>query len=457
MDLIYGFLMENRLLPIPDNNVSSCTFQGDEHSVTEKFQSTRWTEKRSLTRQVESVLSNNLLPDLNSEGDNTQEYYQSGLFLNLSHTTTWKDRLSLKEQVSQSFDSGDGDGLDGLGLVDRQILRKQSKAMSLCSRALHFEQDSDSFRFVSAEFCRVRSCPVCQWRRSMRWVARFHERLPLLMRDFSSHRFLLLTLTVRNVSVNDLKSTFSCMQSAWARLRKLKQFSLIADLGGYLKSFEVTRSASDQAHPHFHILLHVPASYFVGSSYLTQSDWTDMWRRSLRVNYQPVVDIRVVGGRRTYQLPGETAYQKIFRGVLETVKYETKVGELIYFPDFFRKMVLQLRGKRSIELGGTLRDYLSDELPDFILPLQEELPRPVSGDDWQLSEEEISSIVADRDFNFKQYTFIWDRKRGRYFLCCPIDNQDSSFFCSFPSLLLPLPFTEKCDLAIWDGMQWVDY
>lgn len=33
-------------------------------------------------------------------------------------------------------------------------------------------------RLREAHFCRVRHCPVCQWRRSLMWQARFYQSLP---------------------------------------------------------------------------------------------------------------------------------------------------------------------------------------------------------------------------------------------------------------------------------------
>ena len=35
-------------------------------------------------------------------------------------------------------------------------------------------------RLREAHFCRVRHCPVCQWRRSLMWQARFYQSLPAI-------------------------------------------------------------------------------------------------------------------------------------------------------------------------------------------------------------------------------------------------------------------------------------
>jgi hypothetical protein len=39
-------------------------------------------------------------------------------------------------------------------------------------------------KLKNAYFCRVRFCPVCQWRRSLRWQAKVYQALPQLRRDY---------------------------------------------------------------------------------------------------------------------------------------------------------------------------------------------------------------------------------------------------------------------------------
>ncbi|MCE4093448.1 protein rep, partial [Klebsiella pneumoniae] len=53
-------------------------------------------------------------------------------------------------------------------------------------------------RLREAHFCRVRHGPVCQWRRSLMWQARFYQSLPRIVADYPDSRWMFLTLTVRN-------------------------------------------------------------------------------------------------------------------------------------------------------------------------------------------------------------------------------------------------------------------
>ena len=47
-------------------------------------------------------------------------------------------------------------------------------------------------------------------------------------------------------------------------------------------------------HPHFHAMLLVKSTYFHGSHYINQAEWTDMWVKAMRLDYYPQVDIRAV-------------------------------------------------------------------------------------------------------------------------------------------------------------------
>ncbi|MFY0080253.1 protein rep, partial [Acinetobacter baumannii] len=71
-------------------------------------------------------------------------------------------------------------------------------------------------------FCRVRHCPVCQWRRSLRMRALMYKNIESVMNSYPSHRWIFLTLTVKNPHVTDLRSTLKEMNAGWQRLRQTK-------------------------------------------------------------------------------------------------------------------------------------------------------------------------------------------------------------------------------------------
>ncbi|WP_373385776.1 protein rep, partial [Klebsiella pneumoniae] len=64
-----------------------------------------------------------------------------------------------------------------------------------------------------------------------------------------------------------------------------------------LRSTEITVNEQDGSYnQHLHVLLFVKSSYFTGDSvnYITQAEWTDLWQRALKVDYEPVVHVQAV-------------------------------------------------------------------------------------------------------------------------------------------------------------------
>lgn len=202
-----------------------------------------------------------------------------------------------------------------------------------------------ALRLRAAEFCRVRHCPVCQWRRSMMWQARFYQALPAIQAAFPRHRWIFLTLTVRNCHITELRATLAAMNTAWGRLVKRPEFKPVV---GWVRTTEVTRGADNSAHPHFHCLLMVSPAYFGGSHYVSQARWVEIWESCARLDYAPVVDVRAVKG-------------DLSEAVQETLKYSVKPSDMESDSDWFMEMTRQVHKLRFIATGGALKDILKPE------------------------------------------------------------------------------------------------
>lgn len=273
---------------------------------------------------------------------------------NQSYYTTFKSGVKMQEKRLANYSAKDSRNWDKKRALTQSVeqifydseehkLNKQSKRLKECSSLLLYSlKDDNSIKLKRASFCKVRSCPVCSWRRSKMWQARMFEALPA----FSDFRWLLLTLTVKNCDVTDLKVTVKAMQQAFAKMRKRKMFSSVVT--GYVKALEVTRSETGQAHPHFHIMLLVKPSYFT-YNYIKKDDWAAEWQSVLNVDYEPVCDVRAITDKKGKGVGG---------AVLEVLKYETKSADLVKHPDFLQQLALQLKGSRAIELGGLVKEKL---------------------------------------------------------------------------------------------------
>lgn len=232
-------------------------------------------------------------------------------------------------------------------------------------------------KLQEARFCRVRHCPTCQWRRSLKWRAKFFKALPKISEDYPTVRWVFLSLTLRNCHLDELRDTLKLMGQAWQRMTQRKSFPAI----GWVRSVEVTRSKDGTAHPHYHCLLAVPASYF-GRWYLKQSDWAEMWRQALRVSYTPIM--HVTGVKARHQANGGDAQQQLFNAICETLKYAVKEADLAVSAAWLAELTEQLHKTRAIATGGILKEYLADdddEESENLIHIEEGNEEPASEDD----------------------------------------------------------------------------
>lgn len=230
---------------------------------------------------------------------------------------------------------------------------KYAQRMAFCSGYLRFaelvnqETGELNYKLRKASFCRVRHCPVCQWRRSMMWQAKFFQALPMIEKNYPKARWLFLTLGVANPPIEELGNTLYRMNVALNKLTKCKEFNNA--VLGWVRSTEVTKEQTrgGYAHPHFHLLLMVKPSYFK-NNYINHTRWMTLWKRSLGVTYEPSVHI-------------QAANTDIRKGALEVLKYTVKPTDMIQDRDWLLELTRQLVKRRFIGTGGVLKDIFQEK------------------------------------------------------------------------------------------------
>lgn len=277
-----------------------------------------------------------------------------------------------------------------------QEFEKRGHRVESCAEILRFKFIDDLstgeslLKLRSAQFCRVRLCPVCQWRRSMLWRAKLFQKLPTLLQEHKTLKFLFLTLTVENCDIQNLSQTLKDMNSAFSRMRKLKKFTSVVK--GYIRSTEVTKSSNGQAHPHFHIILAVNSNYFKKTFIKTQL-WAEMWQQCLRVSYLPIVDARRIKQDKSGNLDS--------KAIIETLKYTTKTQSLVEDQSWFLEFSRQIDRKRFIDTGGIFKDILKEEVTNEEMALLEPEEK------LKQEEEELKdSIYFGYNQNFQKYKKI---------------------------------------------------
>lgn len=224
-----------------------------------------------------------------------------------------------------------------------------------CADTLLFMQNAEGKKKLkSANFCRLRLCPMCQWRRSLKMFGQVKKITDKILESDKSIRFIFGTFTIRNCDAKDLEACIDNLNKkfrylvasslTFAPAKKLKQ-----NLLGYLKAVEVTYNTKDKTyHPHLHVIFAVRNTFFSSSKYyVSKKEWINLWQQALGVDYKPQTDIRAI--------KSGTA-----KAVAEVAKYPVKTAPILSLSDdeaikVLKTLTLSLNKKRFVSYGGIFK------------------------------------------------------------------------------------------------------
>lgn len=250
----------------------------------------------------------------------------------------WREKKMANELLAMAYDNIDS---------------RKAERLRDCARVLQFRVYEDGHkRLQSMSSCRVRLCPICTWRRSLK-VYHNTVRIVDFLNEKRGYNYIFLTLTVRNCSADELSATIDKLMQAWTTL--FKRTAVITAVKGWMRSLEITHNVDINSesyntyHPHFHALLCVNPSYFTSRDYISQAKWSDMWQQSLCVDYTPVIDVR-------------KCYGTDAQAVSECAKYACKADEVVIADDWdltmetVRTLDRALDKRRLVAYGGAMRE-----------------------------------------------------------------------------------------------------
>ncbi|MDT2971507.1 protein rep [Lactococcus lactis] len=151
----------------------------------------------------------------------------------------------------------------------------------------------------------------------------------------------------------------------------------------------------DTYHPHIHVLLFVSPTYFKNKeNYISQDEWTDLWKKSAKLDYYPIVDVRAIK-------PKNEKTSDIRSAILETAKYPVKPMELtVESAKVVDDLQKGLYRKRQIAFGGLFKQIKKElELDDI-----------ENGDLINLGDEE--SPISDGEV----ISVLWNHERQNYYV-----------------------------------------
>ena len=276
---------------------------------------------------------------------------------------------------------------------------KRGNRIKTCSGYLIYKiingEDNNSLihKLRYAEFCHVRLCPICQWRKALSWQARFYSAWPEIKKNYPTARYIHLVLTIPNCPIENLKDHLKKMSAAWKRMTNRNTWPTL----GFLRSVEVTRGNDGKAHPHYHVLLMVPAGYFSTkmNMYMDVEKWRDYWASALGVPseslYPPFASVCSKSMRKSKGAGVKNTSKNIddiAAAVCEVVKYAVKGNDILKLSknndgrEWFRELDVQLSGTKSVITGGVIKQYINSK----DITSEEMLKR---------EEEEIKEIYED--------------------------------------------------------------
>lgn len=260
---------------------------------------------------------------------------------------------------------------------ERLKQHNKSENVKWCGSSLKFNvcPGGHEKKLSWSNFCRVRLCPMCQWRRSL-LIA---HQIKLVAHEIVKRknlRWFFLTLTVQNPTGDALATTITHLMESWNRLTKRKEFKQIV---GWFRSLEVTRNYDNSTyHPHYHVLLAVESTYFK-SGYITQLQWSSIWQECLKVDYIPIVDVRVVKKKQNedadqllakhgieIQVDGSLQKTELSGSVIaELAKYSTKSDDFLVYNKY------ELSKSRRKKMMPIVESGINEELTDEVVMIMD--------------------------------------------------------------------------------------
>ena len=272
--------------------------------------------------------------------------------------------------------------LEGFKYLQYQDLLSWSYRIGKCASNLWFTFVNDEIKLKRANFCRVRYCPMCSYRRSKINRARLFQAWSKIS---NKYRFLFLTLTVKNVPLNIFRDVYqNQFRHGFSRFRT-NLFYNNSSIKGFIRATEITKPKnSDYTHPHIHMLIAVDKNYFDSHNYMDVNYWGQMWKNALRLDYNPITYISAVledGGR----------------SLLEITKYELKPINYTENAIWLSKLALQTTGLRFLSYGGVFNQF------KFINETETDLIHSIKED-------------SNQNKNTREYLFNWNSKYQQYTL-----------------------------------------
>jgi len=304
------------------------------------------------------------------------------------------------------------------GLYDRTGKRvvnyeKRAENMRFCGSYLDFADIGDKLKLLKANFCRVPLCPMCQWRKSLRVFFDTSKVIDEVENRDKNIKHIFLTLTVKNCSLEDLALNLDNIYKGWDNLMRSRTLNPMVKgeikhvIKGWFRALEIEyNSDKNTFHPHFHAILNVDKSYFKGSDYLKTEEWVQLWRKSVKLDYDPICDIRKVknnGNRKDIAEVAKYTYKDAT--ILKDILSDDTKAEIIKY------LSVALHQRRLYAYGGVMKEIAAElKLKDV-----DKADLIKTSDDYEINSSVAKMILS----------YCWSMGLSNYILVKKVEADES--------------------------------
>lgn len=230
-----------------------------------------------------------------------------------------------------------------------QRLGMESKAARVlqCASFLEFKPVGERMKLQRANFCRVQLCPMCTMRRTVKIFGQVSKVMNYIQ-ERENYRYIFLTLTVRNVSGEELPNAMDEIFKGFHALIHHVKFKALSK--GWFRAMEVTHNwQRDDYHPHLHVIIAVDERYFTHyENYLKHEEWREEWKKCMSLDYEPFVHVCRVRKDSEAAEDGTIQYRK---AVAESAKYTVKSTDYLVMwrsrDRFERKTGMEIKSREQ--------------------------------------------------------------------------------------------------------------
>lgn len=277
---------------------------------------------------------------------------------------------------------------DAYQLTSLEHRANKAVRLATCARWLEFAipplGDDKRYKLVKTSSCHVRLCPVCQWRRSLntfRNLAQVYDRLNL------GYKHIFLTLTLPNVSAEELSAELTRYSEGFVKMLRRKPFADV--IKGYTRALEITYNPDrNDYHPHLHAILSVPRSY--GKKiYIPQEKFLQEWED---INgWNPEEHLNAKGEPIRLQVNVKAIKSVDGKSIAEMAKYSVKPADYIRptleeTAKIIEELDPAVDNRRFLSYGGVAKRIKREIFQDRNL---EDIEADTLGKEWEEWERKV--------------------------------------------------------------------